>query len=166
MPATSVSHAIWFIASVTVAIVIVGALTGAITSLSDSMEDRSEKVSGELGTEIEIINDPLVVPYDAANNTLKVYLKNVGDLKITRSPSPINYSIVMFLTGGPSGDAYTPTSMYLVGGAPADDWPQGETLVAEFTVPGLTIDTDYRMEVHATSYSGVKDTLDFHIYLA
>jgi len=166
MPATSVSQSIWFIAAVSVALLVVGALTGVVSSLTDSVERRSDSMAGELDTEIEIINDPYAIPYDVANSTLTVYLKNVGAKKIPLAVSPINYSIVMFLTGSSAANAFTPVSITYIGigggGAP-QEWVPGITIAVDFNVPGLLPNTDYRMEVTASSFKGVKDTLEFHI---
>lgn len=73
---TSITHAIFFIAAVVVAVALAAAFTGIIYSMSEDIEDKSDAMSDEILTEILIINDPIMVPYENSNLTL--YVKNIG----------------------------------------------------------------------------------------
>ncbi len=76
MPGTSASHSIFFIASVIIALAVVGAATGAIYKFSEGIDSRGDTLYNELRTDIKIINDPEAVPYDDPN--IYIYIKNTG----------------------------------------------------------------------------------------
>ncbi len=74
---TSVTHMIFFIAAVIVAGSLAAALTGIVYNASDDIEDRADGLSEQILTDIVIINDPKMVPYQ--NNNVTIYVKNIGE---------------------------------------------------------------------------------------
>ena len=153
MPGTSVSHLIWFIAAITVAIVVASALTASVLQVSEGVEDRTDVLSGELRGDVEIVNDPQRVPYDQATSTLTVYLKNTGSSGL----EVVLDQLVAFV----NGTGVSASNATLVGSSPA--WNPGTTLELEFQVPGLVEGVYYHMKVTASRYEGVSASTDFMV---
>ena len=153
MPGSSVSHLIWFIAAVTVAIAVVAALTASVFELTEGLEDRTDTLSGELRADIELVNDPERVPYEQSTSTLHVYVKNTGSSNLDLNAD----QLVIFVNGtGAASDNIT-----LVGGSSL--WTPGVTARVEFTVAGLVEGSYYFMKVTASQYEGVADSMDFMV---
>jgi len=69
---TSLTHAIFFIASAIVALALVSVMTSAVFAVSNSISMRGKLVSNQLATDIVITNDPCFV-------NKSVYVRNVGN---------------------------------------------------------------------------------------
>lgn len=102
MPGTSASHAIFFIASLIVATAIAGVFMGTSIKFSNDLKTKGNAYSNQINTEVTIINDPSAMPYDSTNQTLILYVKNVGTTSlfpnITRVLIDGNYSASANLT--------------------------------------------------------------------
>lgn len=72
----SATQMIFFIASVIIALGVVGALFLNIQSISTSAAMGSKTISEQLRTDITVINDPAIVP--KSGNTYTFYVKNTG----------------------------------------------------------------------------------------
>lgn len=83
---TSATHMIFFIAAIVIAIGVVGVVTVNVQSLSSSTNIGSKALSNQLKTDITLINDPLIIPFDGTNYTF--YVKNTGATELT--PSSVN----------------------------------------------------------------------------
>jgi flagellar protein FlaG len=153
MPGSSASHLIWFIAAITVAVAVVSALTASVLELTEGMEDRTDSLSGELRADIEIVNDPEMVPYEQATSTIHVYVKNTGSEALDMRPD----LLLAFI----NGTATEADSVTVVGGS--STWAPGITVEAEFTVAGLVEGSYYQMKVSASQYDGVWDAMDFMV---
>lgn len=73
---TSATEVIFFITSVIVALSVVGALFMNIESISSAVNVGSNTLTGQLKTDITIINDPELIPYSGGNYSF--YVKNTG----------------------------------------------------------------------------------------
>lgn len=73
---TSATEVIFFITSVIVALSVVGALYMNIESISSAVNVGSNTLTGQLKTDITIINDPELIPY--TNGNYSFYVKNTG----------------------------------------------------------------------------------------
>lgn len=76
MPATSATHAIFFIVSVLVAAAVAGVMYVVVMDFSESFEEKSNRLVEDMETDIKIANDERLVPYN--NSTLSVYVMNTG----------------------------------------------------------------------------------------
>ena len=153
MPGSSASHLIWFIAAITVAVAVVSALTASVLEVTDGLEDRTDTLSGELRGDIEIVNDPLLVPYEPGTSTLHVYLKNTGSENLDTGAD----TLVVFV----NGSAAPADTVTILGGSSV--WAPGVTVEVEFTIAGLSEGVYYSMKVSASRYDGVHDSTDFMI---
>ena len=153
MPGSSASHLIWFIAAITVAVAVVSALTATVMEVTEGLEERTDTLSGELRADVEIVNDPLMVPYEQGTSTLHVYIKNTGSESLDVNPD----TLLVFV----NGSATPADSVTVLGGSSL--WAPGVTVEAEFTVAGLTEGSYYYMKVAASQYHGVHDSVDFMV---
>lgn len=155
MPGTSASQTIWFIASVLVAASIAGTLIGVVVIVSQGLNERGNAVSGSLGTDVELVNDPQMVPYNSTTDILTLYAKNTGS---TTLDNRINSLLVLV-----NGTSFVPATVIVMGGG---DWGPGKVAVINVTVPNLSQNIDYRMQVFVTEMktsATASDALDFRI---
>jgi len=76
---TSVSTLVLFIAAVSVAAAVSGAMVTTVGDIASSLDDRGADVAADIDTDVEIISDPASgAVYDAANGTVTVLVKNTG----------------------------------------------------------------------------------------
>jgi flagellar protein FlaG len=72
----SATQMVFFIASVIIALSVVGAIFMNVQSLSSSMIIGSKTLSEQLKTDITVINDPEIIPN--SNGKYTFYIKNTG----------------------------------------------------------------------------------------
>ncbi len=65
-------------ASITVALIVGAAIYLTASSMRDSMQNRAKIEENYLKSKIEIINDLSYSPYNKSQNTIKLYVKNIG----------------------------------------------------------------------------------------
>ena len=73
----AISHITFFIAAVVVAVALCGVIIGVGTEMSGDITAHGSSMSGSLLTDIKIINDPTIMPYE--NDTLTIYIMNTGE---------------------------------------------------------------------------------------
>jgi flagellar protein FlaG len=102
MPGTSASHAIFFIASLIVATAVAGVFMGTSMRFSNDLKTKSNAYEYQMNTEVTIINDPSAMPYDSTNQTLVLYVKNIGTTSLYECATRVlidgNYSMSNNLT--------------------------------------------------------------------
>ncbi|MCG7841011.1 MAG: hypothetical protein MIO87_03760 [Methanomassiliicoccales archaeon] len=76
MADTSVTHTIFFIASVIVAASLAGVFIGISQEMSHSINEHGDQIRDLAESDIVIINDPAMMPY--SNGILTLYLKNLS----------------------------------------------------------------------------------------
>ena len=76
MADTSVTHTMFFIASVIVAASLAGVFVGISQDMARSIGGEADRVNELADSEFIILNDPAMVPYD--DGTLTIYLKNLS----------------------------------------------------------------------------------------
>ncbi len=134
MPGTSISHMIFFVASIVVATMVVGGLYVVSQDFVDALEEKGQANSDSIRTRIVILNDPVAMPYDNVTDELHVYVKNVGTRGIDTS------SILVFVDGFP----VVPDNTTVVGGG---EWIPATTL--DVTVTVTIADGDHSLKVTA-----------------
>jgi len=75
---TSATHIIFFIVSVVIALSVSGAFFMNLQSISTSATMGSKMLSEQLKTDITVINDPDVIPYNSSGEVYTFYVKNTG----------------------------------------------------------------------------------------
>ena len=116
MASGSVSELIVFIAAVSVAAGVSGAMVTTVGGITNSLDDRGESVSAAIETDVEIISDPgSGAVYDGANTEVTLLVKNTGGRTL-----PTDDTSVEILVDGRyvAPSAYTVTT--LGGGAWSD----------------------------------------------
>lgn len=151
MPATSASHMIFFIAAIVVATAIAGTLISTTYRFSDDIESRGNSIGNQIGTDIEIINDPVAMPYNSSNNTLTLYVLNIGSTIIDLD----NSSVIILI----NGTAHTNLTFILPGGKVS--W--GPNTALTIVVKEVTLAAgDHRLSV-IVAQGGARDSIEFRI---
>ena len=86
MPGEGITHLIFFIGAVVVAVGVIGVVTTNVQSLTASYRMNSRTLADQLKTDITIINDPDKIPY--SSNNYSFFVKNTG--KSTLEISTVN----------------------------------------------------------------------------
>lgn len=74
MPGEGITHLIFFIGAVVIAVGVIGVVTTNVQSITASYSMNSRTLAEQLRTEITIINDPQIIPY--VSNNYSFYVKN------------------------------------------------------------------------------------------
>lgn len=133
MPATSATHAIFFIISILVAVALAGVMYVVVMDFSESLEDKSDRLVENMETDIAIANDERVVPY--RNATLSIYVMNTG----RRALNPDE--LVVFVDGSfrnLTGHAFFNNESY---------WSPGTTVNLSVRAENLSYDSDHTLKV-------------------
>lgn len=91
MSGEAVTHLIFFIGAVIIAVGVIGVVTTNVQSITASYGMSSKTLADQLKTDITIINDPAMIPCDSVNCSF--FVKNTG--KNTLDPTAVN----MFVNG-------------------------------------------------------------------
>ncbi|MCU0860215.1 MAG: flagellar protein G, partial [Thermoplasmata archaeon] len=75
---TASTQMIFFISALLVSSIVVAVATRSVYDIAGGIDDRSGIVEDQLATDIQIINDPSVVP----NDPVLIYIKNVGKVTL------------------------------------------------------------------------------------
>lgn len=106
MASAPVSELVIFIAAVSVAAGVSGAMVTTVGGISDSLDERGADISSEIATDIEIISEPgSGAVYDSGNSEVRVLIKNTGGRTV-----PAEGAAVEVLIDG----RYVPSSKYTV----------------------------------------------------
>jgi flagellar protein FlaG len=119
MASVSSAHLVLFIAAILIAAALAGTATQSASRIGNAVEEQSDVDSDHTATELRIVSDPgsPAAVYDAANETLTVYVKNTGDTTI-----PSSASAVTILVDGAQQTDTTTTVL------DADQWRPGTLL--------------------------------------
>ncbi len=141
---------IFFIAALVVSMAIVGTLISTTQRFSDAIEERGAGMRDVLQTDVEVINDPVAMPYNASNNTLTIYIKNTGSTTL-----PFTNKTVLVMING----TYFENLTFVL---PPGTQTWGPEIVLTVVVGDVTLpDADYRLKVVVKG--GVSDTITFRI---
>ena len=114
------SQIIFFIAVVLLASSVSAVLFVTVQKMSVEVREQGDVFKKLIGTDFEIINDPVNVPYDSSKNAYVFYVKNTGSEELTFTNNTLtvllNGSAVQFTTStqvlkpGETGTLYVYTS--------------------------------------------------------
>lgn len=145
MAGEAAGESILFIAAITAAAIVAGALGGISVKYVNDMRDRADVLEKEFEGRIAVVNDPSRVP----NNPVIIYVKNTGTLTQTLA------DFAIFIDG-----VYRPTWTVTVNGAAGTQLPPGD--LAAFTITGLNLATGSH-SVNVVSDTNYSDLLLFTI---
>lgn len=140
---SSFTQMLFFIAAIVVAVSVSGVIIGISNSMVQELKVKTDSLKTEIGTDIEIVNDPRQVPY--ADGNLTIYLKNVGDISL-------KYNNIAILIDGQYVNETSVVNEFSGG-----MWPVGKTV--EMKVKVLLSTGDH--EIKAIMPNGVYDTMAF-----
>lgn len=141
---TASTQLIFFISALVVSSIVVAVATRSVFDIASGIDDRSGIVEDQLATDIQIINDPSVVP----NDPVLIYVKNVG--KVT-----LNQDLVSVMLDGTTVANATIT----VTGGTSPYWEP--TSVLTVSIDQSLAAGDHTVTV--TTENGVSDKMDFRI---
>ena len=141
---TASTQLIFFISALVVSSIVVAVATRSVYDIANGIDDRSGIVEDQLATDIQIINDPSVVP----NDPVLIYVKNVG--KVT-----LSQDLVSVMS---DGETVTNATMTVTGSS-TDYWEP--TNVLTISIDQSLAAGDHTVSV--TTENGVTDKMDFRI---
>ncbi|MDO9517084.1 MAG: flagellar protein G [Methanosarcinaceae archaeon] len=144
---TAITHMIFFIAAVILAMGVVSVLSTNVQSISGATLAGSKVMSDQLRTDITIINDPNEVPY-INNESYMFYVKNTGR-------SELNIDYVNVILDGILIQSNNQAVTILEGGAV---WRPGDVLGINVTINQLS-SGDHSVRV--VSENGKSDAMNF-----
>jgi len=130
---TAAAHAIFFVATILIAVALVGAFTKAVTEFTDNLEDRSNRMSEDMRSDIKIVNSAEAVPY--RNGSLTLYVKNTGRTVLE------NDTLVVLVDGHNA----PVTALAILGGY--EVWSEARTANITATVADLAAERDHHLKV-------------------
>lgn len=75
---TAITHMIFFITAIILAMGVITVLSADVQSIVSSSSVNSKLLAEQMRTDLTIVNDPLMVPYDGTTKSYKFYVKNTG----------------------------------------------------------------------------------------
>jgi flagellar protein FlaG len=148
MASASVSELIIFIAAVSIAATVSGAMVSTVGGISDSLDDRGADVAADIATDIEIISNPgSGAVYNASRDEVRVLVKNTGRRTIGTGDSAVEVLV---------DGRYIPPSAYTVTVLDGSPWQVGN--VARVVVDASLTSGDHSVTVIVESE---RETLQF-----
>jgi flagellar protein FlaG len=93
------THVIFFVAAVIVAGMVSGVFIAVTMNVTTSLSNRGNRVTEQLNTDFDIINDPNIIPLIGSYYIF--YLKNIGGVRLTTT----NQTFQVFIDGELIGTA-------------------------------------------------------------
>ncbi len=79
---TAITHMIFFIAAIILAISVVALISADVQSMVASSGSSSKLLSEQMKTDITVVNDPEIIPYDGTSKKYTFYAKNTGKTEL------------------------------------------------------------------------------------
>ncbi len=144
---TSATHIIFFIVAVIIALSVAGGLFINIQSISTAATFGSRTLSEQLRTDITVINDPEMIPYNSFGSIYTFYIKNTG-----KEDLPTN-GINIIMDGALVADGNL--NKTVIGGAVV--WRTGDVLKVNATV---TMNSGSH-KIRVITDNGIDDEFEF-----
>jgi len=159
MAGRSATEMIWFAVSVIVAISLIGVFVGLAYQYSGTIQRNARGEAANYYVNVDLVNDPVYMPYDNDTNDLTIYAKNTGMYELDTSQILVNVNGNILLVDEDDVD---------IMGKDDTDWTQG-------TVARINVNADLengedhsvRIEVQGI-FRGERmgrdsDSLEFHL---
>ena len=143
MASASVSELIIFIAAVSIAAAVSGAMVTTVGDISNSVDEQGADIASDIDTDIEIISDPASgAVYDDTTEEVTLLVKNTGRRAIATDGADVEILI---------NGQYIPSSAYTVETYDEGSWQSGspwrEGSVARIVVSKSLPSDDHRATV-------------------
>ena len=148
---TAVTHMIFFIAAVIIAVGVVGVLSVNVQSIMGATSANSEVVSDQLKTDITIISDPEVIPYNTTSGHYTFYVKNTGKSDI----APEYVDVIL------DGEYIQNKNLNMSLEDSVGVWEPSGVIIINVTTGETLNQGDHRLKIAADN--GISDTIDFKI---
>lgn len=79
---TAITHMIFFIAAIILAMSVVALISSNVQAMLSSSGASSKLLSEQLRTDITIVNDPEIIPYNSGTKKYTFYAKNTGKTEL------------------------------------------------------------------------------------
>ncbi|MCX9073324.1 MAG: flagellar protein G [Candidatus Methanoperedens sp.] len=150
MPGEGITHLIFFIGAIVIAVGVIGVVTTNVQSITASYGMNSRTLADQLRTDITIINDPEKILL--VSNNYSFFVKNTG--KSTLDPSTVN----MFVDG-----RYTMNLTYTIMEGGSFWYPANVLRLNYSTALNPALSSSEPHTVRVVAGNGVFDTLPFKI---
>jgi flagellar protein FlaG len=141
---SSATEMIFFIASVIIALSVVGALFMNVESITSAATISSKTLTEQLKTDITVINDPYIIPHPDENYTF--YVKNTGSQELGTQ------YITLIIDGKMISDSDLNKTI-----EGSQTWRTGDVLTIKVNV--ILNNGDHNLRVITTN--GIEDTFPF-----
>lgn len=148
MSGEGITHLIFFIGAIVIAVGVIGVITTNVQSITASYSISSKTLADQLKTDITIINDPAAIPY--VSNNYSFYVKNTGKITLDNS------SISMFIDGN-----YTSVTNKMTIMEGGSIWYPTYVLRLNYTTAAQFSSGDHTVRV--ITENGVFDTMPFRV---
>lgn len=146
---TAITHMIFFIAAIIIALGVVAVLTVNVQSITSSTSVSSKVMAEQIRTDITVISDPEMIPYNSNTKHYTFYAKNTGKTEL--APDYINVLL--------DGIFVSPNDMTLELTDQDVIWRPGDLLVINVSVTEPLDAGDHR--IHVAVENGKSDTMSF-----
>jgi flagellar protein FlaG len=136
---TAITHMIFFIAAVAISMGVIVVLSVNVQSLTGATYSGSKVLSDQIRTDITIINDPEIIPYDSYEKRYTFYAKNTGD-------SELNTEFITIMVDGILMEPSDVQSNIIDGDVV---WRPGDVLVVNVTMSSAFSTGDHRVKIAA-----------------
>ncbi|WP_135609954.1 flagellin [Methanococcoides sp. AM1] len=148
---TAITHMIFFIAAILIAMTVIVVMTSNVQSLTGATASSSKVLSEQIKTDITIISDPEIIPYNSTSKEYTFYAKNTG-----RTDLDTEY-LDVFIDG-----LYVDQENLEMDFFDQDVlWRPGDTLEINMKVTTEMTEGDHRILIAAEN--GKSDSMDFRI---
>ncbi|ABE52477.1 flagellin [Methanococcoides burtonii] len=148
---TAITHMIFFITAILLAMTVVAVMTSNVQSLTSATVSNGKVLSEQLKTDITIISDPELIPYDTTMEQYTFYAKNTGKTELDSE-----YLDVLI-----DGLYVYPDELDISLFDQDVLWRPGDLLMINVTVTEPLSDGDHRLLIAAEN--GRSDSMDFRI---
>lgn len=146
---TAITHMIFFIAAVIIAMGVVAVLSVNVQSLTGATYVGNKVLSDQIRTDITIINDPEIIPYNSYEKRYTFYAKNTG-------VSELNTEFITILVDGMLIEPSDVQSSVIDGDVV---WRPGDVLVVNVTMSSALSHGDHRVQI--TAENGKSGSMSF-----
>ncbi|KGK98378.1 flagellar protein G [Methanococcoides methylutens] len=148
---TAITHMIFFIAAILIAMTVIAVMSANVQSLTGATASSSKVLSEQIKTDITIISDPKIIPYDSTSKEYTFYAKNTG-----RTDLDTEYLDVFI-----DGLHVDPENIEMEFFDQDVLWRPGDTLVVNMKVTDEMTTGDHRILI--ATENGKSDSMDFRI---
>ncbi|UGV40285.1 flagellin [Methanococcoides orientis] len=148
---TAITHMIFFIAAIIIAMTVIAVMSANVQSLTGATASSSKVLSEQIKTDITIISDPKIIPYDSTSKEYTFYAKNTG-----RTDLDTEYLDVFI-----DGLHVDPENIEMEFFDQDVLWRPGDTLVVNMKVTDEMTTGDHRILI--ATENGKSDSMDFRI---